>query len=44
MSFPRKRESMLTLNGQMDSRFRGNDGVVSGQELASGQTLKIHRP
>ena len=25
LSFPRRRESMLTLNGQMDSRFRGND-------------------
>ena len=25
LSFPRKRESMLTLKGQMDSRLRGND-------------------
>ena len=24
-SFPRKRESMLTLRFKMDSRFRGND-------------------
>jgi hypothetical protein len=28
LSFPRKRESMLTLNGQMDSRFRGNEGLA----------------
>ena len=27
LSFPRKRESMLTLNGQMDSRLRGNDNL-----------------
>ena len=27
MSFPRKRESMLTCNRQMDSRFRGNDNI-----------------
>ena len=25
LSFPRNRGSMLTLNGQMDSRLRGND-------------------
>ena len=27
LSFPRRRESMLTLNGQMDSRLRGNDNI-----------------
>ena len=27
MSFPRRRESMLTCNRQMDSRFRGNDNI-----------------
>ena len=26
-SFPRKRESILTLNGQIDFRFRGNGSV-----------------
>jgi hypothetical protein len=27
LSFPSKRESMLTLNGPMDSRLRGNDAM-----------------
>ena len=27
LSFPRRRESMLTLNSQMDSRLRGNDNI-----------------
>ena len=27
LSFPRKRESMFTFIGQMDSRLRGNDNM-----------------
>ena len=37
MSFPRKRESMLTCNRQMDSRFRGNDNI---DDSADQKTLR----
>ena len=30
LSFPRRRESMLTFIGQMDSRLRGNDNWERG--------------
>lgn len=38
LSFPRKRESMLTLKGQMDFRFRGNDTRTTGRSLS-----ELHR-
>ncbi len=44
VSFPRKRESILTFKGQMDSRFRGNEGLASGHKsMAAVLTSPINQ-
>jgi hypothetical protein len=40
VSFPRKRESMLTLKGQMDSRFHGNERLALGHKKKRGAVSK----
>ena len=44
MSFPRRRESMLTCNRQMDSRLRGNDNIddSSDQKILRNHLGKLH--
>jgi hypothetical protein len=42
-AFPRKRESTrITYHSQLDPRFRGDDGALSGEELLKVPQDKKH--